>query len=242
MAASRSIASAYSIVAAASDANVRSVEFSYAQLRNTFMSISNFLSEYYSAENLQYRGCPIVYNIDSAGIDTRAIRVEVALLDTSPGQLELFRENVVDHPALAFVQLADGVSMTNRNPYAAPTTTVSASLFQNPLQGHIVTRISQGRHVAEQRVNDGVSHHPLVSTGEIVRAERVVPFETGPVLVFGTNFIGNRGDSCGIVVHWSGGEWQVAGIVIGGVINCIYCIANFKHSVRINRALDIELR
>jgi len=106
MVASRAITSAYSVIAAAEGANVRSVEFSYAELRNTFMSISNFLSEYYAEENLLYRGCPIVYNIDSAGIDTRANRVEVALLDTSPGQLELFRENVVDHPALVFVQVA----------------------------------------------------------------------------------------------------------------------------------------
>jgi len=106
MADSRPTSNTYFDIALSGDANIRYVEFSYAELQSTFRSISNFLSEYYSEENLSNRGCPIVYNIDSAGIDTRANRVEVALLDTSPQQLELFREKVVDHPALVFRQVS----------------------------------------------------------------------------------------------------------------------------------------
>jgi len=114
MAARSAAASAYSALAVEGGANIRSVEFAYSELRNAFLSIPNFISEYYAEENLANRGCPIIYNIDGAGIDIIANRVTVWLLDTSAQQLELFREKIVDHPALVFVQVSERTTLGKR--------------------------------------------------------------------------------------------------------------------------------
>ena len=85
--------------AIAEGANIRAVEFSYAELRETWQTTAHFVQR-----NWLYTDCLVAYNIVSVGVDIINNRVSVYLLDMSTQKIELFRTTVVDHPALVFIQ------------------------------------------------------------------------------------------------------------------------------------------
>jgi len=87
---------------------VRAVEFSYSELLHVFHAITAFAEENWADES-----CVIMYNFASVGIDTIGNRVDVALLDTSLPQLDLFRAEIVDHPALTFTHVKERASFDN---------------------------------------------------------------------------------------------------------------------------------
>jgi len=129
----------------------------------------------------------------------------------------------------SFVRLLDNVSMSNINP-AAQDVTVSASLFQHPLVGNVVKRISEGG-----------SGSATVSSGEITHVERYLylPYH-GYAHVLTARYDSALGDSGGIMVHWNGSMWQVAGITVAKFEG--QGLGLFTHSVRINNNLGIVLR
>jgi len=83
--------------------SVRAVDFSHSELLSVYYAIADFMAKSWGNDH-----CVVGNNITSVGIDTSGNRVEVSLLDISQWQLDLFRTEVVDHPALAFIQVVAG--------------------------------------------------------------------------------------------------------------------------------------
>lgn len=144
----------------------------------------------------------------------------------------------------SFVQLAANVSVSTRNPNAAPDMLINSIIHAQPLVGQVVTRISQGGRVREWYANQaGPQTHPMVSAGAISIAERIVPIPgVGNVHVFSAPYVSKIGDSGGIIVSpYRVGTWRVVGIHVGAQVVNGGIVSLFVHATRINNALGLTM-
>ena len=110
-------------------ASVRTVEFSYAELREAWLSIHYFLVENWGS------GCVVVSNVYSAGVDIVNNRISVELRDIDLQQTELFRETIMNHPALVFLQADEkpDANMCIYTIYYAEASNVDPDAHMQPL-------------------------------------------------------------------------------------------------------------
>ena len=205
----------YLAIGNAGGASFEYVDYSYSRLLGVYNAVVSYMNDNLNAtENL------VISNLDSVGIIATSNKVNVYLLDVSPQQIIFFKEAVVDHPSLAFVQTTGTTleasefmstdEITESNTFANATEieslyykamntfvqngfSITQRFHSHPIEGSCVTMLHEGK-----------SRVDMVSEGRILSANHAFrSAELGIVQSVLAGYVVSPGDGSGVVI--SGG-------------------------------------